>query len=262
MATTAADRDDVRKAPAGPGRSDMEEAAFDAEALFDEDYLYFYEELLSDARSDAETELIWRLLGLEPGMQVLDLACGHGRIANRLAARGCQVTGLDATRLFLEHARRDAAGRGVSVNYIGGDMRALPWTQRFDRVVNWFTAYGYFEDSDNRQVLGQIAHALKPGGRVAFDLMNRDRIVREFQPDRVSVERDGNLIIDRTRLDPLTSRAVTERIVLRDGHMRRIPFFVRLFTFTELRDWLFAAGFASVDGYGEDGTPFSPARDE
>jgi cyclopropane fatty-acyl-phospholipid synthase-like methyltransferase len=33
------------------------------------------------------TELIWRLLELEPGMEVLDLACGHGRIANVLAAR-------------------------------------------------------------------------------------------------------------------------------------------------------------------------------
>ncbi len=258
MATTGAGGDDIGKAPAGPGRSDMEEAAFDAEALFDEDYLYFYEEFLTDARSDAETGLIWRLLGLEPGMQVLDLACGHGRIANRLAARGCQVTGLDATPLFLDYARRDAARRGVSVDYVEGDMRALPWTQRFDRVVNWFTAFGYFDDPDNRQVLTQVARVLKPGGRVAFDLMNRDRIVREFQPDRVSVERDGNLIIDRTRLDPLTSRALTERIVLRGGHMRRIPFFVRLFTFTELRDWLLAAGFASVDGYGEDGAPFSP----
>jgi SAM-dependent methyltransferase len=237
----------------------MDQPAFDTEALFDEHYLYFYEPLLSDARSNAETELIWRLLELEPGMRILDLACGHGRIANRLAARGCQVVGLDATALFLDHARRDAAEHGVAVDYVEGDMRALPWTQRFDRVVNWFTSFGYFDDPDNRQVLTEIARVLTPGGRVAFDLMNRDWLAREFQPDRVAAERDGDLMIDRSRLDPLTNRVLTERIVLRSGRIRRISFFVRLFTFTELRDWLLAAGFTSIDGYGEDATPLSTA---
>jgi SAM-dependent methyltransferase len=237
----------------------MGEPAFDAEALFDEDYLYFYEALLSDSRSDAEAELVWRLLELEPGMRVLDLACGHGRIANRLAARGCRVTGLDATALFLDHAARDAAERGVSVDYVQGDMRVLPWARRFDRVVSWFTAFGYFDDTDNRQVLTEIARALKPGGRVVLDLNNRDWLVRVFQPDRVAAERDGDLVIDRSRLDPLTSRVITERIVLRAGRVRRIPFFVRVFTFTELRDWLLAAGFTSVDGYGENGTSLSTA---
>jgi 2-polyprenyl-3-methyl-5-hydroxy-6-metoxy-1,4-benzoquinol methylase len=75
----------------------MDQPGLDAQGLFDQDYLYFYGELLGDERSDADTELLWRLLELRPGMEVLDLACGHGRIANRLAARGCRVTGLDAT---------------------------------------------------------------------------------------------------------------------------------------------------------------------
>jgi cyclopropane fatty-acyl-phospholipid synthase-like methyltransferase len=37
-----------------------------------------------------------RLLELEPGMELLDLACGYGRITNRFAKRGCRVTGLAA----------------------------------------------------------------------------------------------------------------------------------------------------------------------
>jgi cyclopropane fatty-acyl-phospholipid synthase-like methyltransferase len=83
---------------------------FEFSEVFDKDYLYFYGPHL-EAVSDAQTETVWRLLKLEPGMEVLDLACGHGRIANRLAQRGVQVTGLDATPLFLEQARRDAAER-------------------------------------------------------------------------------------------------------------------------------------------------------
>jgi cyclopropane fatty-acyl-phospholipid synthase-like methyltransferase len=51
----------------------------DREAVFNDDYLYFYESFLTDELSDVQTEVIWRLLELEPGMEVLDLACGHGR---------------------------------------------------------------------------------------------------------------------------------------------------------------------------------------
>ena len=112
----------------------MSESPLDIGDVFDEDYLYFYEPLLNEA-SDAEVEVMWRLLELEPGMEVLDLACGHGRIANRLAKRGARVTGLDATPLFLERARLDAAARGVDVEYVEGDMRALPWEDRFERRV-------------------------------------------------------------------------------------------------------------------------------
>ncbi len=236
----------------------MDEQAFDAGSVFDEDYLYFYAAGLTDERSDAETDLIWRLLELEPGMRVLDLACGHGRISNRLAARGCEVTGLDATSMFLDLARKDAEARGVAVEYVEGDMRAIPWTGRFDRVVNWFTAFGYFDDDGNREVLSQIVRALRPGGRAALELNNRDLIVREFQPARVS-ERDGDLMIDRSQIEPLTGRISTERIIVRGGQVRHFPFFVRMFTFTELRDWLLTAGFTAVDGYGEDGTPLTPA---
>jgi 2-polyprenyl-3-methyl-5-hydroxy-6-metoxy-1,4-benzoquinol methylase len=98
---------------------------FEFSEVFNEDYLYFDGTQL-EAVSDAEAETIWRLLDLEPGMEVLDLAWRHGRIANRLRQRGARVTGLDATPLFLEHARGDAAERGVEVDYVSGDMRSCP----------------------------------------------------------------------------------------------------------------------------------------
>src|SRR4249920_1507971 len=128
---------------------------FEFSEVFNEDYLYFYGPQL-EAVSDAQTETIWRLLDLEPGMEVLDLACGHGRIANRLTQRGARVTGLDATSLFVEHARRDAAERGVEVDYICGDMRSLPWPEhRFERVISWFSFFNDTADTDNQTVLSE-----------------------------------------------------------------------------------------------------------
>lgn len=221
---------------------------------FGKDYLYFYDAFLTDEVSDTQTDRLWRLLGLEDGVEVLDVPCGHGRIANRLAGRGACVTGLDRDPVFLERARADAAARGVEVDYVQGDMRTLRWEERFELVLNWFTSFGYFDDKDNRAWLRQARKTLRPGGRLAIDLWNRDAFARNWLPVTMS-ERDGDLQIDRHRLDLLTGRAETDRFIVRGGHMRTVHFSVRAFSFTELRDWLLDAGFSSVDVSGQEGEP-------
>ena len=70
-----------------------------------------------------------------------------------------------------------------------------------DGVISWFTAFGYFNDAGNRQVLAEVARALKPGGRLALEVQHRDWIVGALQP-AVVVERDGDLLVDRNRLEP------------------------------------------------------------
>jgi SAM-dependent methyltransferase len=229
---------------------------FDFEDVFDEDYLYFYEQRLEE-RSDADAETIWRLLELEPGMDVLDLACGHGRIANRLAERGARVMGLDATAVFLDHARRDATTRGVEVEYVEGDMRSLPWEdERFDRVLSWFTSFGYFDDDDNRRVLQEAHRALRPGGKLLIENNNLAALLARWLP-AIVVERNGDLLIDRSTFDPTTGRATTERMLVRKGRARRFSFSVRMFVAVELRDWLLSAGFVAVDFYDGEGDPLT-----
>lgn len=245
---------------------------FDAAQMYDEDYLYFFAAPAGAAKfaeygpavpgagvpGAAAADLAWRLLELRAGMSVLDLACGHGDLAGRLAARGCQVTGLDSSGVFLDRARADAAAAGISVEYVAGDMRQLPWRNRFDRVVNWSTAFGYFDDAANRAVLDGIAAVLRPGGRLAMDLDNLTRFLVSWCPSRIVAAREnGDLLADRYHLDALTGRFEAERTVVRDGRARRVTFVKRLFGFPELRDWLLAAGFAPVAGFGEDGQPLT-----
>ncbi|TML14766.1 MAG: class I SAM-dependent methyltransferase, partial [Actinobacteria bacterium] len=196
---------------------------FPREDAFDEDYLYFYEELLTPERTASEVELVWKLLELEPGLELLDLACGHGRIANPLAERGVRVTGLDATPLFLELARQDAAERGVEVDYVEGDMRSLPWSGRFDRVLCWFTSFGYFSDEENRDVLRGAYDALKPGGSFVVEMNHRDNLLGRYA-EEVVVERGKDRMIDRHRLDLQTGRSHDQRTVVRDGKSRTFEF--------------------------------------
>jgi SAM-dependent methyltransferase len=229
---------------------------FDREAAFDEDYLYFYEELLTPERTAGEVELVWKLLELEPGLELLDLACGHGRIANALAERGARVTGLDATPLFLELARADAEARGVEVEYVEGDMRSIPWRDRFDRVLCWFTSFGYFGDEDNRRVLAEVHASLEAGGLFAVEMNNRDNLLGRYLEEVVS-EKGEDRMIDRHRFDLETGRSHDERTIIRGGKERSFRFSVRMFSAAELRDWLLSAGFSEAKAYGEDGEPLT-----
>jgi SAM-dependent methyltransferase len=247
---------------------------FDATAMYEEDYLHFFASPSGAApthgpivgtafsRTAEAADLVVGLLELRPGMEVLDLACGHGVLANELAARGGRVTGFDSSPVFLERARADAAS-DPRPDFVLGDMRHLPesWTGRFDRLVNWTTAFGYFDDDTNRAVLTEIARVLRPGGRLAMDLDNLPKFLTSYTPSRVTAALpNGDMLVDRHHFDALTARFEVERTVVRDGHARKLTFVKRLFAFPELRDWLTAAGFSDVTAHGEDGSPLTIAH--
>ena len=161
-------------------------AGFDFDQVFGDDYLHFSEDLLTDERSDIEVEVIVRLLDLQPGMRVLDVPCGHGRIANRLAQFGCEVVGVDSSARFLDVARR--AGRPVDYQLL--DMREFTPDGPFDAVVNWFTSFGYFDDDTNRTLLASWRRALGPGGKLVIDHQNRQRLLGVL-PRRSSARAEG-----------------------------------------------------------------------
>jgi SAM-dependent methyltransferase len=124
-------------------------------------------------------------------------------------------------------------------------MRKLPWRDRFDGLVNWFTSFGYFSDEQNRAVLCQFHDALRPGGRLILETQNITRILLQPRPQHW-VERDGDLMLDEWKLDVENARFVTERTVVRGGKTRRTQFVVRWFSPPELRVWLEEAGFENV----------------
>lgn len=238
-------------------RTKTSEVLFDIEGTFGDDYLYFYRADLTPERNDREADVIWRLLALQKQAIVLDLGCGHGRMSVELAKRGAVVTGLDSSKRFLRLARQATTAAGLHVDYIEGDMRALPWSGKFDAVFIWFTTFGYFDDHDNEQVIRQVWKALKPGGRLLIEQIHRNGLLRQGLPQNFVVQRNDDLMIDHVDYDALSERSKTERVVMRDGQVRRTQFSVRLYGFAELKHLLHAAGFQSVQGFGRDGEPLT-----
>jgi SAM-dependent methyltransferase len=93
-------------------------------AFFDDDYLRIYRPTFTPERTNAEVDFIEQVLGAPRGAAMLDLACGFGRHAIRLAKRGYLVTGVDFSPRYLEIAAEDARAEGVAVTWQAGDMRA------------------------------------------------------------------------------------------------------------------------------------------
>ncbi|MER9249953.1 class I SAM-dependent methyltransferase [Mesorhizobium sp. M0590] len=228
------------------------------EAYFSEDYLHFSDVVNPPAKSDREVGAIWRLLSLSQGSSVLELGCGYGRITNRLAEKGARVTGLDISPVLIRKAEADAAERNVEVEYVLGDIRSIPWRERFDAAFLWYTTFGYFDEADNERVLHQAASSLRKGGRLLIDQLNRFALLRDKRPTYEVVQRNDDLRIDTIEYDALTDRRNSERIVVRNGSVRRTRLSVRHYGFSEYVRMLRNAGFETVEAYGQEGREFAP----
>jgi SAM-dependent methyltransferase len=148
---------------------------------FDERFLALYRALLPEEETRAEVDAIVALLGLRPGLRVLDVGCGWGRHAVELARAGCRVAGVDLSPVLLDAARAGAREAGVEVDWRRLDMRELPFEGEFDAVLSLFSSLGYFgEDGEDLRVLRGVRRALAPGGRFLLDTTHRDLVAREY----------------------------------------------------------------------------------
>ncbi|MEV8652405.1 class I SAM-dependent methyltransferase, partial [Mesorhizobium ciceri] len=144
------------------------------------------------------------------------------------------------------------------VEYVLGDMRSLPWRDRFDAAFLWYSTFGYFDEADNERVLYEAAASLRKGGRLLIDQINRYSLLRKQSPSYAILQRDDDLRIDTDNNDPLTDRLNCERIVVRGGSVRRMRLSVRQYGYSECVRMLQSAGLDSVEVYGQEGAEFTP----
>ena len=221
-------------------------------SFFGQDYLDVYGHLLTEESSQTEADFVIRALDLKPGDRVLDLCCGTGRHAVLLAKAGLEVTGLDMSEEYLALARSAAREAGVEVRFVQGDMREIPYKGEFDAVVNMFTAFGYFdEDADDQRVIDGAAVALRPGGRLLLDLLNRDWVVANYVRSESREGSDGTVYTEQRTFDPVAGRNHVEfTIASADGAERKVSHHIRLYVATEISGMLDRTGLTLERSYG------------
>jgi ubiquinone/menaquinone biosynthesis C-methylase UbiE len=111
-------------------------------------------------------ELIVERSGAEPGMELLDVACGTGNATIPAAREGARVTGLDFSPDLLAIARERAADAMVEVDWVEGDAQELPFDDAsFDRVVSVF---GHMFAPDHERTAAEMRRVTRPGGTIAI----------------------------------------------------------------------------------------------
>jgi len=219
------------------------------EEIFNEDYLRTLPFLTPQA-TQFEANFVIESLNLEPGADVLDVACGYGRHAMELAARGYQVVGLDASLPLLLRGADEAQRRGLNINFVHGDMREPAFEGQFDGAYCLFTSFGYFDDDTNLKTVQNLARALKPGGRLVLEIINRDYVVRDL-PSRVWWEGDGCVVLEEVEFNYFSSRVLSHRsVVFDDGRQLEQDISVRAYSLHELGKLLHTAGFRVVEVSG------------
>jgi SAM-dependent methyltransferase len=132
-------------------------------------------------------EVVIERLDPGPGQRFLDLACGTGAVAERAAAAGADVVGVDIAPVLIEQARARAAERGLAIEYLVGDAEALGLdSESFDLVAS---TCGVMFAPDHSAVARELARVTKSGGRIALACWTPESamaklfgVMRPFQP--------------------------------------------------------------------------------
>ena len=192
-------------------------------SFFTSDYQELYAFRLRAKHTKKQIRFVRQALDLQPGETVLDLCCGQGRHAVALAKKGLNVTGLDLNTDYLAAAQNAASAAGVEIETIQADMREIPFSDRFDAVISMFSSFGYLEsDEEDLRVLKAIRRALKPSGRLLFDLPNQEWSLRGHASRQSHQNADGSVVHWNSEFDPETGRnRVAFSVVSPDGENAR-----------------------------------------
>jgi len=226
---------------------------------FGTEYAAAYDALYADKDYDAECDLLEGIFrqSARPVRSVLDLGCGTGAHAVRLAQRGYEVVGVDLSDGMLEAARRRADRAGITtVSFVHGDIRSLRLDRQFDAVICMFAVLGYqTTDDDVTLALDTVRHHLAPGGPFVFDVWYGPAVEATGPSTRVKVvataagelERQASAVLQReSHLCTVSYRLINRRPGMPEDvteEKHRMRYFFR----DELERFLGAAGLSKQD---------------
>jgi SAM-dependent methyltransferase len=138
--------------------------------------LYDWEQAHVLGRSDQDLAFYLELAE-RPGLSVLELGCGTGRLTIPVVESGADVVGLDIDPAMLGAAR----ARHATVPLVCADMRAFAFGRAFDVVCAPYNCLQLLvDDTERQQCLESVVAVLAPGGVFAFEV----RAIAQRRPRR------------------------------------------------------------------------------
>jgi 2-polyprenyl-3-methyl-5-hydroxy-6-metoxy-1,4-benzoquinol methylase len=195
------------------------------------------------------------------GGPLLDLACGTGRMALRMAELGYEVTGVDVTPEMIEKARQKAAKLGFAIEWVEADARSFHLGRQFAFIYMLEHAFQFFlTREDLEAMLARVREHLSPEGCFLFETRNPNvrnlQEVRHPEGDKYAMADGGELaIIEEQRYDPMSQiqhyrRHLTFRYAGGRHEERTLRVALRYVYPQEIEALLFYNGFEIRERYG------------
>ena len=115
-----------------------------------------------------------RLMDVQPGQEILDIACGAGRFSRQLADRGATVLAIDRSTSFIKRAKERSLNYENQIEYLIVDA-AVPdallalGQNRFDGAV---CTMAIMDMASIDPLFSTLPGLLKPGGKFVFSVLH------------------------------------------------------------------------------------------
>jgi SAM-dependent methyltransferase len=191
------------------------------------------------------------LLDSQPS-KILDLGCGPGLYAARLARLGHTCTGIDFSPASVEHARAQSTPGCV---YHLGDLRLADYGDSYDLAILIFGEFNVFSSKNARLILQKIAGSLVTGGLLLLE-PHRFEAVKSLGTEAPSwFASTGGLFSDHPHLVLMDShwdeaaRAATQRYFIidaGDGSVERFASSYQAYVESQYVQMLSECGFEDI----------------
>jgi SAM-dependent methyltransferase len=205
-----------------------------------------------------ERQVAWihqRVLASTPS-RILDLGCGPGLYANRLAKLGHECVGVDFSPASIAYAREQAGE--LKSTYVEGDLRTADWGTDFGLAMFIFGEFNVFTPEDAKLILLRLHDALAPRGKLVLEVHIIDAVKRMGANPPVWSSAEQGLFSEQPHLYLCESfwnpqRAVaTERywvVDVQTGNVTRHATSTQAYTDDEYRAMLSECGFSAIRFY-------------
>lgn len=236
----------------------------------------FSRRMLAEHLSQAHDAASWRLSVIaehvswihrailnERPSRILDLACGPGLYANRLASLGHDLVGIDYSPASIQHATGNARRDGHSARFIEADIRTADFAGPHELAMLLSGEINVFQPESALQILIRAAAALQPKGRILLEMSTVESIrMKAARGPRwytavAGLWSDGpHLVLEEAFWDGASATTTTRYVVIEAGSaaVQMFGATYKAYHDNEFEEVLRTAGFTSVEFFDGLGT--------
>jgi len=141
-----------------------------------------YDVMISDKRYHREMPFFKSIFRKYKVKSILDCSCGTGSHAMKFSELGFEATGCDISHEMVEKAKRNAASRGINVDFVQADFKKLTdaFDKKFDCVVCLGSSLNHeLKDKSMLSALRSMYNALRNKGVVIIQTRNLPKLIKE-----------------------------------------------------------------------------------